>query len=52
LVGAAALPAGLIFGAFYQAISGQMALWASAAGMALAVIAWLTVSPVDEGSSS
>ncbi len=52
LVGAAALPAGLIFGAFYQAISGRMALWASAAGMALAVIAWLTVSPVDEGSSS
>jgi MFS family permease len=50
LAGAAALPAGLIFGGIYQSVSGQAALWASAAGMGLAVAAWLTVSPMDEGS--
>lgn len=50
LAGAAALPAGLIFGAIYQSVSGQAALWASAAGMGLAVVAWLTVSPIEEGS--
>jgi MFS family permease len=49
LLGAAALPAGLLFGALYQSASGQAALWASAAGMALAVIAWLLVSPADKG---
>ncbi|HET9465948.1 MAG TPA: MFS transporter [Gemmatimonadales bacterium] len=52
LAGAAALPAGLIFGAIYQSVSGQAALWASAAGMGLAVVAWLIVSPVDQGSDS
>ncbi len=52
LAGAAALPAGLIFGAVYQSVSGRAALWASAAGMALAVIVWLFVSPVDEDSDS
>ena len=51
LVGAAALPAGLGFGALYQSGSGPAALWASGAGMLLAVIIWLTVSPADEGSS-
>jgi hypothetical protein len=50
LVGAAALPAGLLFGAFYQSLSGRAALWASAAGMGLAVIVWLIVSPKDEVS--
>jgi len=52
LVGAAALPAGLIFGAVYQSVSGRAALWTSAAGMALAVAVWLIVSPTDEGSGS
>lgn len=50
LVGAAALPAGLIFGALYQSGGGRAALWGSAAGMALAVVVWLTISPADEGS--
>jgi MFS family permease len=45
LTGAAALPAGLLFGAIYQMASGPAALLASAAGMALAVGAWLVVSP-------
>jgi MFS family permease len=49
LLGAAALPAGLIFGALYQSASGQAALRASAAGMALAVLVWLLVSPTDKG---
>lgn len=52
LIGAAALPAGLGFGALYQAGSGRAALWASGAGMLLAVILWLIVSPADEGSGS
>jgi MFS family permease len=52
LVGAAALPAGLAFGALYQSASGRTALWASGAGMVLAVILWLTVSPADEESGS
>ncbi len=52
LVGAAALPAGLAFGALYQSGSGRTALWASGAGMLLAVILWLIVSPADEGSRS
>ena len=50
LVGAAALPAGLLFGAVYQSVSGRAALWASAVGMGLAVIIWLIVSPADEES--
>ncbi|MEP7227870.1 MAG: MFS transporter [Gemmatimonadales bacterium] len=52
LVGAAALPAGLLFGALYQFGGGRMALWASGAGMLLAVILWLIVSPADEESNS
>jgi MFS family permease len=48
LVGVAALPAGLLFGAIYQGKSGQAALWASAAGMVAAVIAWLVVLPSRE----
>ena len=47
LLGAAALPAGLIFGGLYQSVSGQVALWASAGGMAAAVAAWLLVSPTQ-----
>jgi MFS family permease len=50
LVGAAALPAGLAFGALYQSGGGRSALWASGAGMLLAVILWLIVSPADEGN--
>ncbi len=45
LTGAAALPAGLLFGAIYQMAGGPAALLASAAGMALAVAAWLVASP-------
>jgi MFS family permease len=45
LTGLAALPAGLLFGALYQWASGPAALWASAGGMLVAVIAWVTVSP-------
>ena len=45
LTGAAALPAGLLFGWLYQTAGGPVALAASAAGMALAVVAWLLVSP-------
>ncbi|HET6836735.1 MAG TPA: MFS transporter [Gemmatimonadales bacterium] len=43
--GLAALPAGLLFGGLYQSANGPTALWASAAGMVLAVIAWVSVSP-------
>jgi MFS family permease len=52
LIGVAALPAGLAFGALYQSRGGRTALWASGAGMLLAVILWLIVSPTDEGSRS
>jgi len=45
LTGAAALPAAVIFGWVYQVSGGSAALAASAAGMALAVAAWLVVSP-------
>ena len=51
LVGAAALPAGLAFGALYQSGGGGAALRASGAGMLLAVVLWLIVSPADEGHS-
>lgn len=44
LVGVAALPAGLAFGALYQSFGGPRALWASAAGMVLAVGVWLIVT--------
>ena len=46
LTGVAALPAGLLFGALYQAASGRTALWASAVGTLGAVLYWLVVSPV------
>ena len=52
LIGATALPAGLAFGALYQSASGRAALWASGAGMLLAVTLWLMVSPADERSRS
>jgi MFS family permease len=45
LTGAAALPAGVLFGWLYQTSGGPAALVTSAAGMALAVIVWLIVSP-------
>lgn len=45
LTGAAALPAGLLFGAIYQLASGPLALLASAVGMTFAVAAWLVASP-------
>jgi MFS family permease len=48
VVGAAALPAGLIFGTVYQSGGARSALWGSAAGMGLAVAAWLVISPSDE----
>jgi MFS family permease len=45
LTGGVALPAGLIFGGIYQRVGGAAALWVAAAGMAVAVLAWLIVSP-------
>ena len=48
MTGLAALPAGLVFGGLYQAVSGPAALWGSAAGMVVAVIAWVAVSPRHE----
>ena len=45
LTGAAALPAGLLFGWLYQAHGAPVALTASAAGMAAAVVGWLVASP-------
>jgi MFS family permease len=44
LVGLAALPAGLLFGTLYQESGGPGALAVSAAGTALAVVAWMVVS--------
>jgi hypothetical protein len=44
LTGAAALPAGLAFGAAYQALGPRPALLASAAGVATAVVAWLAIT--------
>lgn len=41
LIGAAALPAGLAFGALYQTFGGPRALWVSAAGVVLTVGLWL-----------
>ncbi len=45
LTGFAALPAGLAFGLIYQSLGGPGALLFSAAGTAVAVLAWLIVSP-------
>ncbi len=44
LVGVAALPAGVAFGALYQRFGGPAALQASAAGMLLGVGLWLSVA--------
>ncbi|HEY7636163.1 MAG TPA: MFS transporter [Gemmatimonadales bacterium] len=44
LVGLAALPAGLLFGAVYQTAGGPRALVISAGGTALAVVAWMVIS--------
>lgn len=49
LVGAAALPAGLFFGAIYQSAGGRTALWTSGGCMAVAVVLWLIVSPSEGG---
>jgi predicted MFS family arabinose efflux permease len=51
LIGLAALPAGLGFGALYQRFGGQRALWASAAGMVLAVGLWLIITRPRTGES-
>jgi predicted MFS family arabinose efflux permease len=48
LTGGVALPAGLLFGALYQAKNGPTALWASAAGMVAAVLVWLVITPSQE----
>jgi hypothetical protein len=52
LTGAAALPAGALFGALYQGMGGPAALTASALGMAVAVAFWLVVSPRTPEHSS
>jgi MFS family permease len=52
LVGVAALPAGLIFGALYQASGGPRALAVSAVGTALAVVAWIAISLQTRESST
>jgi MFS family permease len=44
LTGIAALPAGLAFGAVYQDLGPGQALLASAAGVAVSVVAWLAVT--------
>ena len=44
LIGVAALPAGVTFGALYQRLGGSIALWASAIGMVLAVGLWLVAT--------
>lgn len=51
LVGVAALPAGLAFGALYQQFGGPRALGVSAAGMVLAVLLWLTVTSPRAGET-
>lgn len=50
LVGAAALPAGLAFGAFYQRLGGPAALRISAVGMLLAVGVWMGVTSSTMGA--
>jgi MFS family permease len=52
LVGVAALPAGLIFGALYQGSGGPRALAISAGGTALAVVAWIVISLRTKESST
>jgi len=52
LVGVAALPAGLLFGALYQGSGGPRALALSAGGTALAVVAWIVISLRTKESST
>lgn len=51
LIGIAALPAGLAFGALYQSVGGSGALLASAIGTGIAVLVWLIVSRSPHGES-
>jgi MFS family permease len=51
LVGVAALPAGLTFGALYQASGGPRALAVSGVGTALAVVVWIVISLQSRESS-
>jgi len=44
VIGLAALPAGLAFGAVYQRAGGPAALWGSAVGMIVAVAVWFAVT--------
>ena len=44
LIGLSALPAGLAFGALYQGRGGPVALLVSAAGMVIAVTAWVAIT--------
>jgi MFS family permease len=52
LTGLVALPAGLAFGALYQALGGPRALWIAAGGTVAAVLGWLLVSPSPVESRS
>jgi MFS family permease len=52
LTGAAALPAGLLFGWLYQSAGGPTALVACSTGMTAAVAVWLIASPRTGESSS
>jgi MFS family permease len=52
LTGGVALPAGLIFGAIYQSAGGPLALYVAAAGMALAVMAWLFITAKETHAPS
>ncbi|HEX2219194.1 MAG TPA: MFS transporter [Gemmatimonadales bacterium] len=50
LVGVAALPAGLAFGALYQELGGPVALRISAVGMLLAVGVWMGITSATTGA--
>jgi MFS family permease len=52
LMGLAALPSGVLFGALYQSAGGSRALVASAIGSAAAVLAWLLVSSRMSGATA
>ena len=52
MMGLAALPSGILFGALYQRAGGPYALVASAAGSVVAVIVWLSVSPPMAGPTA
>jgi len=52
LMGLAALPSGLLFGALYQSAGGSRALVASAVGSVAAVLVWLLVSPRMSGATA